>query len=132
VLETGRSVEREIYLLLEWYICECILYGPHNLGGWWSDGVIHLEITEYEDDHFKLLGVTWIDCKGIAPFEIDIELGPSDDSYFIKTIFRIGMLDHDGRPKLCDRERSPEHLLAKRPRCDHDWAMAVELTPPGK
>ena len=45
---------------------------------------------------FKLLGVTWIDCHGIAPFEIDVELDPADECHFAKTIFRIGMLDDQG------------------------------------
>lgn len=119
-----------MYGLLEWYICDCLAYGPRNLGGWWSDGVVYLEIRQIEADTFKLLGTTWIDCHGIAPFEIDVELDPVADDYFAKTIFRIGMLDYDGRPKLCDRDRSPSHLLEKRPRHNREWAMAVELTPP--
>jgi hypothetical protein len=132
VLEDGRDVEREIYGLLEWYICECIQYGPNNLGGWWSDGVIFLEISEPETDRLKLIGVTWIDCHGVAPFEIDVEMGQPTDDYFAKTIFRIGMLDDQGRPEICDRDRLPSRLLEKRPRYNPDWAMAVELTPPDK
>src|SRR5262245_6266383 len=76
VTVNGRNVEREICSLLECYICECLLYGPSNLRGWWSDGVIRLEINQTAQERFKLLGVTWIDCHGIAPFEIEVELNP--------------------------------------------------------
>ena len=130
VLTNGRNVEREIYGLLEWYICQCIEYGPNNLGGWWSDGVIYLEISQTETDTFKLLGVTWIDCHGVAPFEIDLDIGTLNDTFFAKTVFRIGMLDSQGQPRICDRDRSPTRLLEKRPRRNRDWAMAAELTPP--
>jgi hypothetical protein len=126
----GRTVEQEIRGLLEWYICECIAYGPNNLGGWWSDGIIHLEINQTAQGIFKLLGVTWIDCHGIAPFEIDVELNPTDDSHFAKTIFRIGMLDDRGCPKVFNRRVDAGYILEMRPRQNRDWAMAVELTPP--
>lgn len=129
-VDDDQTVVQEIYGLLEWYICECIPYGPNNLGGWWSDGVIHLEIDNPTRDRFKLLGVTWIDSRGIAPFEIDVELDPQDDKYFAKTAFRIGMLDDQRRPLICHRNLSPTRVLAKRPRYNRDWAMAVELTPP--
>ena len=130
VLTNGRSVEREIYGLLEWYICECIPYGPHNLGGWWSDGVIHLEIEKTATNTFKLLGVTWIDCHGVAPFEIDVELCPTSDHEFARTIFRIGLLDVGRHPKICNANLAPTRVLEMRPRYNRDWAMAVELTPP--
>jgi hypothetical protein len=126
----NRSVEQEIRSLLEWYIGECIPYGPHSLGGWWSDGVIHLEIHETAPDSFKLLGVTWIDCLGTAPFEIDVELNSRDDSHFAKTVFRIGVLDDSGRPKIVDRRFDARSVLERRPRRNRDWAMAIELTPP--
>ncbi|MFO7903765.1 MAG: DUF6883 domain-containing protein [Planctomycetota bacterium] len=77
--------EQEICGLLEWYICGCIPYGPNNLGGWWSDGMIHLEIANPETDRFKLLGVTWIDSLGIAPFEIDLELARTSDDFTAKS-----------------------------------------------
>jgi hypothetical protein len=115
--------------LLEFYICGCIPYGPKNLGGWWSDGVIHLEIAEPKPDRITLLGVTWIDSLGISPFEIDLELDPNDDRYFAKTVFRIGMIDDFGSPTVCNRNLAPTRVLEKRPRYNRDWAMAVELTP---
>jgi hypothetical protein len=132
LIDDTRTVEQEICGLLEWYIGECIPYGPGNLGGWWSDGVIYLEIEERLTDTFKLLGVTWIDCKGIAPFDIDVVLDPDRDDYFAKCIFRIGMLDDNRQPIICDRDRSPRQVLDKRPRYDREWAMAVELTPPNE
>jgi hypothetical protein len=129
-VENGRTLIQEICGLLEFYICGCITYGQKNLGGWWSDGVIHLEISEPERDRFTLLGVTWIDSLGIAPFEIDLELDPNDDTYFAKTVFRLGMLDDYGRPAVCNRNLAPARVLEIRPRYNRDWAMAVELTPP--
>ncbi len=60
-----------------------------------------LIISERVADHFKLLGVTWIDSLGISPFEIDVELDPNDNKYFAKTVFRIGTLDTYGRPSVC-------------------------------
>jgi len=96
VADDDRTVVQEIYGLLEFYICECIAYGPNNLGSWWSDGVIHLEIDNPTKDQFKLLGVTWIDCHGIAPFENDVELDAQNATRFAKTVFRIGMLDNQG------------------------------------
>ena len=129
-LDCGRTLLEEICGLLEFYICGCIWYGPKNLGGWWSDGVIHLEVSEPALDHFKLLGVTWIDSLGISPFEIDLELNPNDDTYFAKTVFRIGTLDSYGRPSVCDRNLVPMRVLETRPRYNRDWAMAVELTAP--
>ncbi len=96
ILIEGRPLFQEMRGLLEFYICGCIPYGPKNLGGWWSDGVIHLEISEAAPDSFTLLGVTWIDSLGISPFEIDLKLDPHDDVYFARTVFRIGMLDHYG------------------------------------
>ena len=92
--------------------------------------VIHIEINRKEVGKFKLLGVTWIDSLGIAPFEIDVEVDPSTDNFFAKTIFRIGMLDEHGRPPLSHPDCSANLLLEKRPRSDREWAMAVELTPP--
>ena len=130
VLDHGRTLEREIYGLLEWFICGCIAYGPRNLRSWWSDGIIHLEITHLGCEKLKLIGVTWIDCHGTAPFEIDVELDPADDHHFAKTIFRIGMLDDRGTPKLCHRNLAVGRVLDMRPRYDRHWAMAVELTPP--
>jgi hypothetical protein len=66
------------------------------LWGWLSDGVIHLEIAETKTDYFTLLGVTWIGLRGIAPFEIDLEIDPNDEICFSKTVFRIGTLDSNG------------------------------------
>ena len=128
LVDEHRTVEQEICDLLEWYICECISYGPNNLGGWWSDGVVYLEIEESLHDAFSLLGVTWIDCKGIAPFDIDVVLDPNRDDSFANCIFRIGMLDRHGQPIICDRDRSPQGVLDRRPRQNRDWAMAVELS----
>ncbi len=129
-VDDGTAVTQEIRSLLEWYICGCIPYGPNALGGWWSDGVIHLEITKRRDGGFKLLGVTWIGCDGLAPFKIDVDLALDDDWYFAKTIFRIGLTDERGLPKLSDSRRNVARVLESRPRSNGDWAMAVELTPP--
>lgn len=129
IISDERTVQQEIVDLLEWYICECIPYGPNSLGGWWSDGVIHLEIDEPSPDKFKLLGVTWIDCHGLAPFEIDVELDAKNNTQFAKTIFRLGMLDAQRRPKICNRNHAASRLLETRPRYNRDWAMAIELTP---
>jgi hypothetical protein len=129
-VEDGRTLLEEISGLLEFYICECIPYGPNNLGGWWSDGVIHLEIGEPRSDRFRLLGVTWIGSLGIAPFEIDLELDPNDEIYFAKTIFRIGTLDDCGNPTVAKRNLAPTRVLQNRPQYNRDWAMAIELTPP--
>lgn len=127
-VDDGRTLLQEICGVLEFYICSCIPYGPDNLGGWWSDGVTHLEITNPEPLRFKLLGVTWIDSLGIAPFEIDLELDPNDEQYFAKTIFRIGTLDNDGHPTVCNRKLAAASVVETRPRYNRDWAMAVELT----
>ena len=127
--EGGQTVEREIYGLLERYICECLTYGPDNLSHWWSDGVTHLELTHIGIDAFKFLGVSWIDSLGIAPFEIDVELSPPDGLHFTKTIFRIGILDDERVPCLCDRNLVWIRVLETRPQGNRDWAMAVELTP---
>jgi hypothetical protein len=124
------SVSEKISGLLEWYICECLHNGPGNLSEWWSDGVIYLEINQLTLESFKLLGVTWIDCWGIAPFEIDVELYPLDDICFAKTICRLGTLDEFGHPTLFDRDAHPPLVLEKRPRHNREWAMAIELTPP--
>jgi len=129
-VEDGRTLLEEVSGLLEFYICGCIPYGPRNLGGWWSDGVIHLEIVEPIPDRLKLLGVTWIGSQGIAPFEIDLELDPNDEIYFAKTIFRIGTLDNHGLPTVVKRNLAPTRVLETRPQYNRDWAMAIELTPP--
>jgi hypothetical protein len=125
-----RTLLQDICGLLEFYICGCIPYGPKDLGGWWSDGVVHLEISEPKPGRFNLLGVTWIDSLGMAPYEVDLELDPNDDIYFAKTIFRIGIRDNAGRPMVCDRNFQPTRVLENRPRYNRDWAMAVELTRP--
>lgn len=130
IVEGERTLFQEICGLLEFYICGCIPYGPRNLRGWWSDGVIYLEIAEPNQDRFILLGVTWIDSLGIAPFEIEVEPDSRDDLYFAKTVFRIGMLDNHGHPLVCNRNLAPTRVLEMRPRYNRDWAMAVELTPP--
>lgn len=129
LIQDDRAVIQEIHELLEWYIWECIPYGPDNVGGWWSDGVIHLVIDEPTTDRFKLLGVTWIDCYGIAPFEIDVELEPENETYITRTIFRIEMLDDHRRPLICHQNLLPSRVFENRPRYIRDWAMAVELTP---
>ena len=130
MLDKDTAVDSEISGLLEWFICECISYGPKELGGWWSDGIIQLEITTYNDQSFRLLGVTWIDCHGVAPFEIDLQMNQHDDEYFAKTIFRIGMRDEQGLPKLSGETRNINRLIEHRPLCNNAWAMAIELTPP--
>ena len=127
---SNQPVEQEISSLLEWYLCECLHYGPRSLSEWWSDGVIHLEVHQRTLESFQLLGVTWIDCWGLAPFEIDVELYPLDDSCFAKTIIRLGTLDEAGRPQVFNRKENPSSILEKRPRRNQDWAIAIELTPP--
>ena len=94
--------------------------------------MIHLEIVEPGPDRFTLLGVTWIASLGISPFEIDLEIDPNDDTYFVKTIFRIGMLDYRGLPAVANQNLAPTRVLEARPQYNRDWAMAVELTPPPK
>ena len=127
-----RPVQQEIESLLERYICGCLQYCPAGLEDWWSDGVIYLEISQTAENVSKLLGVTWIDCYGITPFEIDVALNPRDDHFFAKTTFRIGTRDADNQPKLFDRRIDARSLLKTRPRKDRDWAMAVELIPPAQ
>ena len=126
----GLPVEQEIAKLLEWYICECLAYGPKEVADWWSDGVVQLKIEQTNTDSFKLLGVTWIDSQGLAPFEIDVELNPADDHLFARTRFRIGSLDGCGRAEVRRPRIATECVLEKRPKRDRDWAMAVELAPP--
>jgi hypothetical protein len=116
--------------LVEFYICDCIRYGPNRLRGWWSDGVVHLEIAETIPNHFKLIGVTWIDSHGMSPFEIDVELNTSNDTYFAKTVFRIGTVGDCGEPVLASPNLAPIRVLQTRPRYNRDWAMAIELTAP--
>lgn len=99
---------------------------------WWSDGVIHLEISTPQPNEFTLVGVTWIDSMGLAPFEIDLVVAPSNDNFFAKTVFRIGSLNDHGRPSVCDPDHATARILEKRPRQNREWAMAVELTPPSK
>jgi len=127
-----RMLDQEIRLLLEFYICDCLGYGPKDLCGWWSDGVIHLEIINPSSDQFKLIGVTWIDSHGITPFEIDIDLDPADDHCFARTVFRIGKRDGQGRPALCSQDLALSRILEGRPTQDKDWAMAVELAKPAE
>ena len=131
-LESGRAFDQEIRNLLEFYICECIRYGPKELYGWWSDGVIHLEISELLPNHFRLIGVTWIDSKGLAPFEFDITIDPDDGNHFSRTIFRIGKRDSQGRPSLCSRDLATSRILDERPKQARGWVMAVELEKPTK
>jgi hypothetical protein len=88
-----------------------------------------LQIHKTSPDELKLLGVTWIGCLGISPFEIDVELIPGIDTHFATTIFRIGILDDFGRPKILDRRMNPRRALEMRPSQNRHWAMAVELTP---
>jgi len=128
----GRPIEREICSLLEWYICECLRYGPPHLQEWWSDGVEGLEISQIAEDAFKLLGVTWIGCEGIAPFEIDLKLNASDESHFASTVFRLGTFDDQGLPKLFHHRIAPHSLVQKRPLQNCDWVIAIELTPPAQ
>jgi hypothetical protein len=131
-LDSGRTLDQKIRNLLEFYICECIRFGPKELCGWWSDGVIHLEITEPLPNHFKLIGVTWIDSKGLAPFEFDITIDPDDGNHFSRTIFRIGKRDSQGRPSLCSRDLATSRILDERPKQARGWVMAVELEKPTK
>ena len=91
--------------------------------------MIHLEITHFAPEGFKLLGVTWIGCEGLAPFEIDVELSPADDRSFAKTTFRIGRCDDLGRPMVDDARTPAHHVLIGRPRHNRDWAIAIELNP---
>lgn len=119
---------RQLSELLEYYICECIRYGPKSLRHWWSDGVVHFEVTVPKPDQFNIVGVTWIDSTGLAPFEFELEMDPSDDTCFAKTTFRLGTLDQSGFPVVCNRTISPAWLLERRPRYNHDWAIAMELS----
>jgi hypothetical protein len=128
VIENGVGVEVEIAKLLEWYIDNCLAHGGY-LGDWWCDGIVCLDIRQDGGKCFKLVGVSWIGCEGIVPFEIDVELLPGIDTHFAKTVFRIGTIDEDGRPKIFDRRFDAGRLIERRPRNNCDWAMAVELTP---
>ena len=129
VLEDGRTVEREVCKLLDCYIGECLQYGRNNLPDWWSDDIVYLVISQVCSEKFKLLGVSWIGCEGIAPFEFIVELNPSNDDYFVKTVFRIGTLDEHGHPTIFNHRIPATCILESRPRYNRDWVMAVELTP---
>jgi hypothetical protein len=122
-------VEKAIGELLECYICDCLDDSGRAPKGWWSDGVISLKIDQRSHQAFNLLGVTWIDCFGLAPFQIDVELSPAIDSHFVKTVFRLGTLDSAGSPTIFTRQALVSEILAARPCRDKDWAVAVELTP---
>ena len=69
--------------------------------------------------------MSWIDSLGTAPFEIDVELSPPDGLHFTKTTFRIGMLDEKRVPYLCDRNLVWFRVLATRPQCNRDRAIAT-------
>jgi hypothetical protein len=130
ITANGQTVEQEIADLLEPYIDECLSYGPNDLRGWFSDGVAYLEVAQVALEIFKLVGVTWIEYDSLAPFEFEIQLRPTDDSHFAKTIFRIGQRDKLGRRMLANSGVAARLLVESRPRSNSEWAMAVELTPP--
>ena len=130
MFEDGGTLEREINWLLEYYIGECLQYAPANMGDWWSDGVVCLEISQLGAEKFELIGVTWIGCDGIAPFEFIVQTDPTSDDYFVKSVFRIGTLDGWGRPIIFNHKIPASEIIGRRPRYNRDWAMAVELTPP--
>jgi hypothetical protein len=129
-----RSSKQIVYWFIRFVGCSIriygyIRYGPVCLGGWWSGGIVYLEIADPIPDRLTLLGVTWLDSLGTAHFEIDMVHDPINGTLLTKTGFRIGMLDNEGRPIVCDRNLVPNRVVELRPRYNRDWAMAFELTP---
>jgi hypothetical protein len=135
VAEDGEAVGHALSRVLEWFICDCLEYSPDNdIGGWWCDGVMTLDVVQTGVESFQLSGVAWIggvDAKsyGVAPFRIDAVLDPSQDDQLARCVFRIGWRDHRGRPRLDSPQIPPYRILAEQPRTNSDWAVAIELTP---
>jgi hypothetical protein len=132
IIEAERSITQEICTLVDGFIGECLAYGPDTVRGWWSDGVMCLEIQELAKDCFKLYGVSWMGISTVAPFEIDVDLLPEKDTHFARTVFRIGTLDKDGHPSSIAGTADPRVVLRDRPRCNGDWAVAIELISPNE
>jgi hypothetical protein len=130
MIDAERPIMQEICMLVEGYIGECLAFGSDAVRGWWSDGVMCLEIQELATGCFKLYGVSWIGTSTVAPFEIDVDLLPENDTHFARTVFRIGTLDKDGHPTQIAGTADPRVLLRDRPRFNSDWAVAIELTAP--
>lgn len=138
VLEDGRDVQRRIAGLLEWFLCDAFTYHPEGAKQcWWSDGVIDLRLERISDTAIRASGSTWwaegMKGQWIAPFEIEFYFPTVEALDFTRTVVRFGWVDRNGRIiRNSSYLVNPDLRTDGRKRKNSDWAMAIELTPPGE
>ena len=134
--DDGRRIDQHLAFLLEWFLCDALKHSSAGArGGWWSDGVISLQIKRLTPTSFRMTGTTfWAAGKGrndwVAPFDVEFSFPAIDSVEWTGIIVRFGWLGHDGEIVqsigcIHPRERWPDKVIR-----DSEWAMAIELTPP--
>jgi hypothetical protein len=96
--------------------------------GIWCDGVVELSIRQMNRRAFVIVGIAFAPSQ-LAPFEIEFHFTRRRDKEPLRAIVRFGGCEDDGEVHWHSNLKNAAATLAKRPKCDRDWAVAVELTP---
>ena len=96
--------------------------------GIWCDGVIEMSVSRINRRAFIIAGVAFSPVR-LAPFEIDFHFARRRGKEPLRTIIRFGDRDSDGEIHWHKNWTNAPTALANRPKCNRDWAVAVELTP---
>ena len=132
----GRSVEQHIASWLEPFLCDSFAYSPEGAKqGWWSDGVVDLQIDRFAATAFLLWGSAWwaghdVNKQWVAPFEIEFYFTVEGSLDFSRTIVRFGGADVNGDIVRSSMSLHPRIRNNGQPSKNSHWAMAIELTPP--
>jgi hypothetical protein len=95
--------------------------------GIWCDGVVELSIRQMNRRAFVIVGIAFAPNR-LAPFEIEFHFDRRRDKEPMRAIIRFGGCEDDGEIHWHTNLKNAAAILAKRPKFDRDWAVAVELT----
>jgi hypothetical protein len=96
--------------------------------GIWCDGVFELSIRQIGRRAFVIAGIAYGPSR-LAPFEIEFYFDRRRSEQPVRAIVRFGACEKDGEIHWHTNRNRAAAILAKRPKCDQEWAVAVELTP---
>ncbi len=113
---------------LEFYLCGAFhLIAFTRSRGIWCDGVIELSIEKLNRRAFRIAGAAF-GPNELTAFEIEFHYAVRRGRNPLRTIIRFGFAGPDGEIRQ-PKEKDAPRIVANRPRRDHEWAVAVELTP---
>jgi hypothetical protein len=123
------AAQSELSVAIEFYLCGVFqLVDFTRSRGIWCDGVVQLSISKINRCAFRLIGVAYAP-NNLAPFEIEFHFARRRDHQPLRTIIRFAEADPNGEIQWHSNQKNAATILANRPHCDRNWAVAIELTP---